>query len=125
MWPIIFSMLLVLAIQYFVPFLVFSIFTITIALKPPVNKSPLLFILGIAISKIGITAVFVLIYYFTLPFFQINWLAYGILWWALAVSNEIGNTVSRKSGVKEGLAGTVSHTIAVVLSVLAVVLVLK
>jgi hypothetical protein len=125
MWPIFFSILLVLAIQYFVPFLVFSVFTLAAQLRPPVNKSPLMFILGIAISKIGITAVFVLMFYLTRPFFQVHWFAYGLLWWFLAVSDQIGNSVGPKANLKEAMAGTVSHTIVVPLSVLVVTWLLK
>lgn len=125
MWPIVLSFVLVLTVQYFVPFIVYSMFTLTAGLKPPVDKSPIMFILGIVISKLGITAAFVLIYLFTLPYFQIHWLVYAVLWWALFVSDEIGKAIGPKYTWKEAMAGSVSHTITIPLSVLIVTWLLK
>lgn len=125
MWPMIFALLLVLTIQYFIPFIVYSMFTLTAGLKPPVNKSPLMFVLGIVISKLGITAVFVLMFTLTRPFFQVHWLIYIILWWVLFVADEIGKAIGPNYTWKEAMAGIVSHTFTVPLSVLIVTWLLK
>lgn len=127
MWAIVLSMILVLTIMYFTPFIVYSTFTLTAGLKPPVNKSPLMFILGIVVSKLGITSVFVLIYFLTKPLFLENymWLTYGILWWVLFVTDEVGKAIGPNYTWKEAMAGIVSHSITVPLSVLVVTWLLK
>lgn len=120
MGNLILAVFLVLIVIFFTPFLIYSLFTLTAGLKPPVEKSPLLFFLGILISKLGTAAVFVLLFYFSRHCLNLNWLLYALLWWVMLVTGEIGEAVGPRYTWKEAAAGIVSETIYVPLSALIV-----
>ena len=117
MTRIILTMLTVLAIIYVVPFLVYSLFTVLTDLKPPVSISPARFLLSILISKTGTTFAFVLIFYFTRNSWSGHLVLYAFAWWVLFVAGEIGNAMGPGYSWTEAVAGIISETIYLPLSV--------
>lgn len=111
MGKIVLSILLVLVIIYLVPFLVYSLFTVLTDLKTPEGTSPMLFLLSVFVSKIGVAIAFVLIYYFGRSALGGQWLLYAFIWWLMLVVGEIGQVIGPNYTWKEALAGILSETI--------------
>jgi hypothetical protein len=98
-------MILVLAIIYMVPFLVYSLFTVLTDLKAPESTSPLQFLISVLISKIGVTIAFVLIFYFACSVLGEQWFLYAFIWWLMFVIGEIGQAIGPDYTWKEAAAG--------------------
>lgn len=64
MEKVILSIVLVLAIIYIVPFMVYGLGVAVAGLKTPSGVSPAQFLLGVLVSKTGTALAFVLIFYF-------------------------------------------------------------
>jgi hypothetical protein len=111
MGKIVLSILLVLVIIYLVPFLVYSLLTVLTDLKTPEGTSPMLFLLSVFVSKIGVAIAFVLIYYFGRSALGGQWLLYAFIWWLMLVVGEIGQVIGPNYTWKEALAGILSETI--------------
>jgi hypothetical protein len=111
MRKIILSTLLVLVIIYIVPFLVYSLFTVLTDLKPPEDTSPLLFLVSIFVSKIGVAIAFVLVFYFGRSALGGQWVLYAFIWWLMLVIGEMGQAIGPDYTWKEAVAGILSETI--------------
>jgi hypothetical protein len=105
------SILLVLVIIYIVPFLVYSLFTVLTDLKAPEGASPLLFLVSIFVSKVGVAIAFVLIFYFGRSTLGGQWALYAFIWWLMLVIGEIGQAIGPDYTWKEAFAGIISETI--------------
>ena len=108
---IVWSVLVVWLLIYIVPFAVYSGFSVVSGLKPPSEASPLRFLLGVAISKLGTALVFVLIYFLAGDAFSQLWWAYALLWWLMFVIEEVGQAIGPNYSWKEALAGIISETL--------------
>ncbi len=117
MAKILLSAILVLAVIYIVPFVVYGLFSMLFGLKPPEGSSPLLFLLSVFISKIGTAIAFVLIFYFSRNVFGGNWLLYAFIWWLMFVIGEVGQAIGPHYSWKEAIAGIISETIYLPVSV--------
>lgn len=113
---IILSTILVLAIIYIVPFIVYGLFSTLIGAKMPEGVSPAMFLLSVLISKIGTAIAFVLIFYFARNVFGNNWLLYAFIWWVMLVIGEVGQAIGPNYSWKEAVAGMISETIYLPLS---------
>jgi hypothetical protein len=78
MQKVILSVVLVLVIIYMVPFLIYSLASTTIDLKPPEGASPLQFLMGVFVSKVGTSIAFVLIFYLGRNSWSGQWLLYAL-----------------------------------------------
>lgn len=116
MGKIILNIILVLAIIYVVPFLVYSIFSAVAGLKPPEGVSPLQFLVSVFVSKIGTAIAFVLIFYFARSSLSGQWLLYAFIWWSMFVIGEIGQAIGPNYTWKEAMAGAISETVYLPLS---------
>jgi hypothetical protein len=110
------NILLVLAVIYIVPFLVYGLGTVVVDLKPPEGASPARFLTGVFVSKIGTALAFVLLFYFARASLGGQWLLYAFLWWLMFFFNEIGQAIGPGYSVTEAIAGLVSETIYLPLS---------
>ena len=115
MTKIIISTILVLAVIYIIPVIVYGIFSSVTGLKTP-EGSPLLFLLSVLVSKVGTAIAFVLIFYFARNTFGNNWLLYAFIWWLMYVIGEVGQAIGPTYSWKEALAGVISETIYLPLS---------
>ena len=111
MGRIILSILLTLVIIYIVPFLIYVIFSKMADLKPPEDVSPLQFLTGIFVSKVGTAIAFVLIFYFARNSFSGQWLLYAFLWWLMYTIGEVGQAIGPNYTWKEAIAGIISETV--------------
>lgn len=111
MTKIILAIILVLAVIYIVPFIVYAIFSAVAGLKPPEGASPLTFLLSVFVSKIGAAIAFVLIFYFARNSLSGHWFLYAVIWWAMLVIGEIGQAIGPNYSWKEAFAGVISETI--------------
>ena len=105
------SIVLTLAIIYIVPFLVYGIFSALAELKPPEGTSPLQFIVGVFVSKVGTAIGFVLIFYLARNTLSGRWLLYAFIWWLMFVVGEVGQAIGPNYSWKEAIAGVISETI--------------
>src|SRR3989339_883025 len=110
MTKIIICTILVLAIIYIIPIIVYGIFSSVAGLKTP-EGSPLLFLLSVLVSKVGTAIAFVLIFYFARNTFGNNWLLYAFIWWLMFVIGEVGQAIGSNYSWKEAVAGVISETI--------------
>src|SRR4030042_3898401 len=109
------SIVIVLAVIYIVPFLVYGIATKVVSLKPP-EGSPVRFLLSVPVSKFGTAISFVLIFYFARSSISGQWFLYALIWWIMVVIGEIGQTIGPNFTWKEAVAGIISETIYLPLS---------
>ena len=110
MSQVICAILLVFAIIYIVPFLVYAPLSAAGWIKQP-EGSPASFLLGVLVSKIGTAVAFVLIFHFAREALGDRWLLYGFLWWLMFVVGEVGQAIGPNYSWKEAIAGIISETI--------------
>jgi len=120
MYTILISILSTLAIIYLVPSVLYGIASSFWGLKTPDNASPAVFLTSILISKIGVAIAFVLIFYFSYPYFDNNWLLYSFIWWIMFVFGEIGQAITPNYSWKEAVIGILSETIYLPLGALVI-----
>lgn len=113
---IILTVMLVLAIIYIVPFLVYSLFTVIAGLKPPEDASPAQFLMSVFVSKAGTAMAFVLIFYFGRSSLSGQWPLYAFIWWLMFTIGEIGQAIGAKYSWREAAVGIISETIYLPLS---------
>lgn len=104
------AIVLVLATIYAVPIAVYGIGAAVAGLRTP-EGSPVAFLLGVLVSKLGTAIAFVLIYYFAIDSFSANVPLYVGLWWAMYVLGEIGQAIGPKYSWKEAIAGVISESV--------------
>lgn len=102
--------LLVLAVIYAVPFVVYGTLSALGWVGKP-KGSPSAFLLSILVSKTGTSIAFVLLLYFSRGALGGNWLFYALVWWIMFVFGEIGQAVGPNYSWKEAVAGIVSETV--------------
>lgn len=105
------SVVLVLAIIYIVPFLVYGLFTKITDLKTPEGISPAQFLFSIFVSKVGTAVAFVVIFYLARDTFSGEWLLYAFIWWLMFVIGELGQAIGPNYSWQEAAAGIISETI--------------
>lgn len=110
MTKILLSIILVLAVIYIIPFIVYGLSSALIGAKMPEGVSPLIFLLSVLISKIGTAIAFVLIFYFARNSLSGHWLLYAFIWWLMFVIGEVGQAIGPNYSWKEALAGVISET---------------
>ena len=113
------SVLLVLAVIYAVPFVVYGLASVVVGLKTPEGASPARFLTGVLVSKVGTALAFVLIFYVACDALSGQWLLYAFFWWLMFAFDEIGQAIGPKYSVQEAVAGVVSETIYLPLSAYA------
>ncbi|MFH1193571.1 MAG: hypothetical protein V1661_01095 [bacterium] len=105
------SIILVLAIIYIVPFIIYGLSSALIGAKMPEGISPMMFLISVLISKIGTAVAFVLIFYFARNSLSGHWLLYAFVWWLMFVIGEAGQAIGPNYSWKEAIAGVISETI--------------
>jgi hypothetical protein len=110
------SIVLVLAIIYLVPFLVYGLGSAVAGLRTPAGVSPKQFLISVLVSKIGTALAFVLIFYLARSALVGQWLLYAFVWWLMFVIGEIGQAIGPNYGWKEAVAGAISETLYLPLS---------
>lgn len=113
MTKVILTVVLVLAIIYIVPFLVYGLASVVIDLKPPEGASPARFLTSVFVSKVGTAIAFVLIFYFARSSLSGQWFLYALVWWLMFVFGEIGQAIGPNYSWKEAIMGIISETIYV------------
>lgn len=116
MTKVILSMILVLAIIYIVPIVVYGLASAVAGLKTPEGASPAQFLISVLVSKIGTAIAFVLIFYFARNSLSGQWLLYAFIWWLMFVLGEIGQAIGPNYSWKEAIAGMISETLYLPLS---------
>lgn len=122
---ILLSTILVLAVIYIVPFIVYGLFSTLIGTKMPEGVSPTMFLLSVLVSKLGTAIAFVLIFYFARNSLSGHWLLYAFIWWLMFVIDEVSQTIGPNYSWKEAIAGVISETIYFPLSAYIVSLLIK
>lgn len=111
MGKIILSIILTLVIIYVVPFLVYSIFSVVVGLKPPESASPAQFLVSVFVSKSGTAIAFVWIFYIARNSLSGQWLLYAFIWWLSFAIGEIGQAIGPNYSWTEAIAGIISETV--------------
>jgi len=106
----------VLAVIHAVPFVVYGLASVVVGLKTPEGASPVRFLSGVFVSKIGTALAFVLIFHVARDALSGQWLLYALLWWLMFVLDEIGQSIGPNYSWKEGVAGVISETVYLPLS---------
>lgn len=105
------TIVLVLAVIYTVPFLVYGLATVAVGLKPPEGASPSVFLLSVLVSKIGTAIAFVTLFYMARDSLSGQWLLYATVWWSMFVIGEVGQAIGPNYSWEEAGAGVLSETI--------------
>lgn len=108
------------AIMYMIPLIPYGLLSVLIGLEPPSDGSPALFMIGVLVSKIGISLAFVLLYYLARDAFRGRWLTYALVWFAMFVLGEVGQAIGPGYSWIEAIAGIVAEAIYFPLSALVV-----
>jgi hypothetical protein len=115
MKTVILCFLLVLAVVFVVPVVVYAAFSAVTGLQPP-GDSPMMFLLGVFISKAGMAAAFVLLFYFARSSLSGQWLLYAAIWWLMFAVGEVGQAIGPNYSWLDAIAGIISETIYLPLS---------
>ncbi len=110
MGQIILGGLVVLAVIYAVPFIVYGALSAAGWVEKP-KGSPSAFLWGILVSKTGTALAFVLLLYFGRGAFGGEWGLYALVWWVMFVLGEIGQAIGPNYSWKEAAAGILSETV--------------
>ncbi|WP_117396020.1 hypothetical protein [Maritalea myrionectae] len=102
--------LLVLATIFVVPIVVYGLFSSVSGLEPP-GESPLLFLLGVFVSKAGTALAFVWIYYVARESFEGRWPLYAAIWMTMFGFGEVGQAIGPDYSWQEAVAGMISEMI--------------
>jgi hypothetical protein len=113
---VILSIVLVLAIIYIVPILVYGLASVVAGLKTPEGAAPAQFLISVLVSKFGTAIAFVLLLYFARSSFSGQWLLYAFLWWLMFVIGEVGQAIGPHYTWKEAIAGIIAETVYLPLS---------
>jgi hypothetical protein len=105
------AILLVLVIIFVVPFVVYSVFALTAGLEPPAEGSPLRFLLGIFVSKMGTAIALVLILVLGRESIGSRWFLYGLAWLVMFAVGEIGQAIGPGYSWIEAVLGIVSEAV--------------
>lgn len=103
--------ILVLAVIYIVPIIVYGLFSSFIGAKMPEGVSPIMFLISVLISKFGTAIAFVLIFYFARNSLSGRWFLYAFIWWLMFIIGEVGQTFGPNYSWKEAAAGIISETV--------------
>jgi hypothetical protein len=102
--------MIVWAIIFVVPVIVYGIYAAFTDLKPP-GDDPMRFLLGVGISKFGTALAFVLVFYLGQETLSSHWFAYAGLWFAMFAIGEIGQAVGPDYSWAEAIMGIISEAI--------------
>lgn len=116
MEKVLLATVLVLAIIFIVPIMVYGATSAMTGLKTPEGASPARFLTSVLVSKVGTAIAFVLIFYFARNALSAQWLLYGCLWWLMFAIGEIGQAIGPKYSWTEAVAGIISETVYTPLS---------
>src|SRR5690606_9423327 len=108
------------ALIFMVPIGVYGAFSAFTGLAIP-GGSPLAFLGGVAISKLGTALAFVLIFVLAREQLSGQWLLYCGLWWLMFAMGEIGQAIGPDYSWQEAAAGVFSETIYFPLSGLVLI----
>jgi len=108
---VILSIVLVLAVIYIVPFVVYGLASVMTGLQPPQGASAAQFLLSVLVSKVGTAVGFVLIFRLARDPLSERWPLYALVWWLMFVFGEIGQTIGPNYTWLEALLGVISETI--------------
>jgi hypothetical protein len=115
MKTVIFCFLLVLTVVFVVPVVVYAAFSVVTGLRPP-GDSPMMFLLGVLVSKAGMAAAFVLLFYIARDSLSGQWLLYAAIWWLMFAVGEVGQAIGPNYSWQDAIAGIISETIYLPLS---------
>jgi hypothetical protein len=110
---------LVLVIIYVVPFLVYGAASAVAGLQPPDTASPVRFLSGVLVTKVGTAVALVLLFKLANPAFHERWLLYAAAWFVMFALSEVGDTISGRTTVTEAGLGVLSELIYVPAAVYA------
>ena len=101
---LVFGVGLVWLALFLVPIAVYGLFSAVTGLAPPGN-SPMLFLAGTAVSKLGTALAFVLVYHLARDALAPQLVAYVALWWLMFVVGEVGQAITPEYSWQEAIAG--------------------
>ena len=102
---------IVLAILYIVPFLVYGVFAARKLVKEPEPGSVRAFLLSVFVQKVGHAIAFVGIFHVARDSLSGQWILYAFLWWLLFVIGEIGLAIGPNYTRAEAAAGVIAETV--------------
>lgn len=105
------AFLAVLAIIHLVPIIVYGAFQSTIGADMPKDISPLAFLTGVFVEKVGTAIAFRTIFYLARDSFASQWLLYAAIWWAMFAFGELGQLIGPNYSWNEALAGIISEAV--------------
>jgi hypothetical protein len=112
--------LLVLLVIYAVPFLVYGLASALTGLAPPTAASPVEFLLGVLVTKIGTAIAFVALFEASQSLWRPHWMRYAAIWFVMFALSEAGDALSGRSTAFMAALGVLSEAIYLPLSALLV-----
>ena len=114
------AFVVVLVIQMFAGFPVFSLLSSVGLLEFPQPESPGHFFLAVLVQKIGVALGFVLLFRLAAETLAGRWWLYAGVWWLMFAVIEVGQALGPGYSTAEAVAGVVAEAIYFPLSALAV-----
>ena len=108
-----------------VPFLVYVPISLLTGLEPTGTDDPGLFMLGVAVSKLGTAIGFTLVYQIAWAAVGRRWFLYALPWWVMFVSTELGEAIGTHYTWPEAMAGIVAEVVYTPLAAYAVYRILR
>lgn len=111
MVKLVLAIIAVTLIIFVVPVAVYGTFQATIGAEMPQGSSPLMFLTGVFVEKVGTAIAFCTIFYLARSAFTGKWLVYAAIWWVMFAFGEVGQLFGAGYGWKEAVAGLISEAI--------------
>jgi hypothetical protein len=105
------TVLLVLAVIYVVPFVLYGGASALWGLQPPPSASPSRFLLGVLVTKVGTALGFVSLFSVSRTIWGRRWILYATLWFVMFVFSEFGEVVSGRWTMLDAVLGIASEAI--------------
>ncbi len=106
-------------IIFAIPFVIYGSSSVFLDLKPPAGPA-WRFLLGVAVTKSGTAAGFVVLFLLCRNALRGRWLLYAAIWFVMFAVSEIGDTLNAGYSVVEAVLGIASEAIYAPLSALTV-----
>lgn len=108
---VVLAILAVLAIFYFVPFVVYASASAFGWTEVPSESSPKAFLTGVLVTKLGTAVAFVLLLHLGPETWAQNRLLYALIWFLMFATSEIGDGISQRSTWPDVVLGIASEAI--------------
>ena len=100
-------------------FIAYGSLAAIMGLEPPANGSPGQFFASVLVVKLGLAGGFVALYHVAREIWNVRWMQYALMWWAMFAVIEVGQAIAPNYSWADALGGIIAEAIYFPLAALA------